>query len=154
MSDLKKKAEALGIKIDGRWNDERIQEEIDSVTAANATAEQKEKLRLESEAKEKSDAEAAAKLKAEQEAEAKKAEEARIAAEEKARLESEAQVKALEKEQAAQSVTITNLQGNPMRSLGLEAYGEAVMPGHVASEPRMALKIERAKALGLIKVSK
>ncbi len=152
MSDLKKKAEALGIKIDGRWNDERIQEEIDSVNTAKAESEQKEKLRQEAEAKEKADAEAAEKLRLEQEAEAKKAEESRIAAEEKAKAESEAQVKALEKEQAAESVTITNLQANPMRSLGLEAYGEAVIPGHAASEPRMALKIERAKALGLIKV--
>lgn len=31
--ELKKQAEELGIKIDGRWSDERIQQEIDKVLA-------------------------------------------------------------------------------------------------------------------------
>lgn len=31
---LKEQAEALGIKVDGRWSDKRIQEEIDKVEAA------------------------------------------------------------------------------------------------------------------------
>lgn len=30
--DLKTQAEALGIKVDGRWSDERIQQEIDKVS--------------------------------------------------------------------------------------------------------------------------
>lgn len=30
MSDLKQQAEELGIKVDGRWSDERIQQEIDT----------------------------------------------------------------------------------------------------------------------------
>ena len=34
MSDLKKQAEELGIKVDGRWNDERLQEEIDKALSA------------------------------------------------------------------------------------------------------------------------
>lgn len=34
MSDLKKKAEALGIDVDGRWSEDRIQQEIDKATAA------------------------------------------------------------------------------------------------------------------------
>ena len=29
MDDLKQKAEGLGIKVDGRWSDERLQAEID-----------------------------------------------------------------------------------------------------------------------------
>ncbi len=33
MSDLKKQAEELGMKVDGRWSDERIQQEIDKVQA-------------------------------------------------------------------------------------------------------------------------
>lgn len=36
MSDLKAQAESLGIKVDGRWNDERIQQEIDKALAAPA----------------------------------------------------------------------------------------------------------------------
>jgi hypothetical protein len=35
MSDLKTQAESLGIKVDGRWSDERIQQEIDAVNASN-----------------------------------------------------------------------------------------------------------------------
>lgn len=33
MSDLKAQAEELGIKVDGRWSDERIQQEIDNALA-------------------------------------------------------------------------------------------------------------------------
>lgn len=36
MSDLKKQAAELGIKVDGRWSDERIQEEIDAKLAEPA----------------------------------------------------------------------------------------------------------------------
>ena len=36
MSDLKKQAEELGIKVDGRWSDERIQSEIDKALEAPA----------------------------------------------------------------------------------------------------------------------
>jgi hypothetical protein len=35
MSDLKAQAEALGIKVDGRWSDERIQQEIDAASKAS-----------------------------------------------------------------------------------------------------------------------
>lgn len=34
MTDLEKQAEELGIKVDGRWSDERLQQEIDKVLAA------------------------------------------------------------------------------------------------------------------------
>ncbi len=36
MSDLKSQAEELGIKVDGRWSDERIQAEIDKALEAPA----------------------------------------------------------------------------------------------------------------------
>ncbi|BEV44771.1 hypothetical protein [Afipia carboxidovorans] len=39
MSDLKTQAEELGIKVDGRWSDERIQQEIAAVKPAAATSE-------------------------------------------------------------------------------------------------------------------
>lgn len=37
--DLKKQGEELGIKIDGRWSDERLQQEIDASLATPAKAE-------------------------------------------------------------------------------------------------------------------
>ncbi len=37
MSDLKKDAEDLGIKVPGNWGDKRIQEEIDKVLNASTT---------------------------------------------------------------------------------------------------------------------
>lgn len=39
MDDLKKQAEELGIKVDGRWSDDRIQEEIDKALGEPAKAE-------------------------------------------------------------------------------------------------------------------
>ena len=36
MSDLKAEAEELGIKVDGRWSDDRLQQEIDKVLAGEA----------------------------------------------------------------------------------------------------------------------
>jgi hypothetical protein len=34
MTDLEKQAEELGIKVDGRWSEERLQQEIDKALAA------------------------------------------------------------------------------------------------------------------------
>ena len=36
MEELKQQAEALGIKVDGRWSEERLQDEIDKALAAPA----------------------------------------------------------------------------------------------------------------------
>lgn len=36
MNDLEKQAKELGIKVDGRWSEERLQEEIDKALAAPA----------------------------------------------------------------------------------------------------------------------
>ena len=38
MSDIKAEAEALGIKVDGRWSDDRIAEEIAKANADRAAA--------------------------------------------------------------------------------------------------------------------
>lgn len=43
MTDLEKQAQELGIKVDGRWSEERLQEEIDKALAA-PKAEQKPKV--------------------------------------------------------------------------------------------------------------
>lgn len=39
---LKEQAEQLGIKVDGRWSDERIQKEIDKLGASDAVPQAKE----------------------------------------------------------------------------------------------------------------
>jgi hypothetical protein len=36
MDDLKKQAEELGIKVDGRWSEDRLREEIDKATTLGA----------------------------------------------------------------------------------------------------------------------
>lgn len=43
MNDLEKQAEELGIKVDGRWSEERLQQEIDKVLAAPKTPVKAEK---------------------------------------------------------------------------------------------------------------
>jgi len=43
MNDLEKQAEELGIKVDGRWSEERLQQEIDKVLAAPKTTVKAEK---------------------------------------------------------------------------------------------------------------
>lgn len=152
MDKLTKQAEALGIKVDGRWSEERLRSEIDEAQAAHDAAEAQQKARVEAEAKEKADAEAQELARKEREEQEAEAERARIEAEEKAAAEAEAQREAFEKEQEADSVTVINLQANPMRSLGLASYGESTLTGVQMSDPRFAAKIERARNLGLIKV--
>ncbi len=41
---MKDKAEALGIKVDGRWSDERIQEEIDKVKGVHPPIKESENI--------------------------------------------------------------------------------------------------------------
>lgn len=159
MSNLKKKAEDLGIEVDGRWSDERIQKEIDQVTAQkNAEAEKikaaqaEETARLEAEEKERKQAEEAEKARLAEEKKAEEAAEAQHKLEAKAAEEAEAQRQALEAEQGAKAVTVVSLQANPMRALGLAGYGEATLTAAQMADPRMAKKVERARELGLIKV--
>lgn len=42
MDDLKKQAEELGIKVDGRWSEDRLRQEIDKVLEAPAEEEPKQ----------------------------------------------------------------------------------------------------------------
>lgn len=50
------------------------------------------------------------------------------------------------------SITLVNLQANPMSVLGLDSYGEVVVTELQMADPRFAGKVERARLLGLIKV--
>lgn len=152
MDELKKQAEELGVKVDGRWSAERLQEEVDAAVAsknaadaeiladieargkARAEEEEAEQARLAKEAQDQADADALAEIQAREQAEL------------------DAQAKALEDERVSDSVTIINLQANPMSALGLTSYGEAVITRAQVSDPRFAAKIQRAIDLGLIKV--
>jgi len=47
MTDLEKQAEELGIKVDGRWSEERLQQEIDkALSAPKAGSEKKTPIKL------------------------------------------------------------------------------------------------------------
>ena len=146
MDNLKNKAKELGVKVDGRWSDERLQQEIDAALAEqdlavhSVTAMAIAKKAI---ADSQLHIEERAHIKAEGE-EAKKAGE-------KAELEAQ-QAKALEEEEARGSVTVINLQANPMSNFGLSSYGEAVITKTQLSDPHFAAKMHRAIELGLIKI--
>jgi hypothetical protein len=51
------------------------------------------------------------------------------------------------------SVTVTNLQANPMKVLRLTSYGEATFTqAELARNPLLVKKLERAELLGLVKI--
>lgn len=127
MSDLKKQAEELGIQVDGRWSDSKIQAMIDEKLAADPEPEVAEDPASETLAE--GDEEAA------DEPEADPVEP-----------DSEEQV------EATQSVTIKNLQANPMKSLGLASYGEVTLTELQMADPAVAARVKRAVELGLIQV--
>lgn len=154
MDKLIKQAEELGIKVDKRWSEETLQSEIDKALAEKAAAEAEAKAREEAEAKEQAEREALEKAQAEAAEKAEAEAKAKQEAEEKAEAEAKAAREALEKEQAADSFVITSLVPNSMKVLGLEGYGEATITGAQMAVPAFAKKIERARQLGLIKVSK
>lgn len=152
MNELKKQAEELGIKVDGRWSEERllgevngaiaakdaadaeIQAEIEERARVRAAEEEAEQARLAKEAQDQADADALAETQAREQAEL------------------DAQAKALEDERADDSVTIINLKENPMSALGLTSYGEATITRVQMADPRFSAKVQRALDLGLIKV--
>ena len=139
MDELKKQAAELGIKVDGRWSEERLQAEIDEKLAADPEPEVVEPV-----------VEAPAVLEnpvvdpepvVEPEAQADPVE---------PEPEPEPQVDADADE--VEFVIIQNLQANPMKSLGLASYGEARLTELQMADARFAAKVKRAVELGLIKV--
>lgn len=123
MDELKKQAAELGIKVDGRWSEERLQAEIDE------------------------------KLAADPEPEVIPQPDAGPVVEAPAVLE-EPVVEAVVEPEAdeVEFVVIQNLQANPMKSLGLDSYGEARLTELQMADARFAAKVKRAVELGLIKV--
>jgi membrane protein involved in colicin uptake len=153
MDKLKKQAEELGIKVDGRWSDERLQEEVDAAVAAKASADAEIQAEIEERARVR-----AAEEEAEQARLAKEAQDqadadalAEIHARERAEL--DAQAEALKAETDSGSVVIVNLQVNPMKVLGLAGlHSESTITRAQVADPRFAAKVLRAIDLGLIKV--
>lgn len=152
MDDLKKQAEELGIKVDKRWSDETLQEEVNKALTAKAAADAEIQAEIEERARVRAAEEEAeqARLAKETQGAADAAALAEIEAREKA--EKEAYDAALAAKDDEDSVVIVNLQANPMKVLGLTSYGEATLTAAQLADPRFYAKVERAKTLGLIKV--
>lgn len=143
MDELKKQAEELGIKIDGRWSAERLQAEIDEKLAEEPVAE------------------ADAPVEPEPEAEAVEPDLTEVNAEIQAEIEARAEANggidpdlgddAPPAEEG--SMTIINLKENSMLVLGLEGlHSESTLHAAQLAEPRFAAKVQRAIDLGLIMV--
>lgn len=155
MDELKKQAEELGIKVDGRWSAERLQAEISEKLAADPEPEVvaqpdvdpvAEVPVVEPEPIVEPDA---ATDPVEPEPEPELADEEKDAAD--AEIEAEIQAR-FDASQDDDSVVIINLQANPMSALGLASYGEAILTATQLADPRFAAKVQRAIDLGLIKV--
>lgn len=147
MDELKKQAAELGIKVDGRWSEERLQAEIDEKLAADP----------EPEVIPQPDAEPVVEAPAVLEDPVVDPEPV---------VEPEAVVDPVEPEpepepepevdadaDEVEFVIIQNLQANPMKSLGLASYGEARLTELQMADARFAAKVKRAVELGLIKVN-
>lgn len=138
MDELKKQAEDLGIKVDGRWSAERLQAEIDEKLAEDAP---EAPVVVDEPVMDTAPVEP--EPEPEFDAEAKAAADAEIEAEIQARYDAS---------QQDGSVVIINLQANPMKVLGLASYGEATLTAAKMADPRFAAKVQRAIDLGLIMV--
>lgn len=149
MDELKKQAEELGIKVDGRWSKDRIQEEIDAKLAEGQLQEVVDQSAVvqaeqvpEPQADEVVEQEGAA-------------EEAAEVDEEEGQEEGERQSFIDPKPEVAEqpeSAVITSMIENPMRAFGLNGKGSTA-PVHAAQlrDKAFLAKLRRAVELGMIK---
>lgn len=138
MDELKKQAEELGIKVDGRWSAERLQAEID------------EKLAADPEPVPQPDAEPI------QETPVIEPVVETPAVEQDSVDEPEAPADPVEPEpepevEAVESITITSLIENPMRAFGLTGKGSSATIRLDQLDKALSAKIRRAVELGFIK---
>lgn len=153
MSDLKKQAEELGIKVDGRWSDERLQAEIDEMLAKDPVAVDEPSM---VDDLPDGPAEPEVEVLAPGVVDPLVAGNAEIQAEIEARApadgrESDEPTEAVDP--ADHSITVTNLQVNPMKVLGLASYGSVVFTERqLNADPRLYAKIKRGVELGILKV--
>jgi ribosomal protein L12E/L44/L45/RPP1/RPP2 len=128
VSDLKKQAEELGIQVDGRWSDAKIQAMIDDVLAQGQP-----------DPTPQPDADPVP----------EPVDEPQESAEPEAEAETEAGDDALD----ATEVTITSLIENPMKVFGLRGIGDTakIAVGRLRDD-RFAAKLVRAKEMGMIRL--
>jgi len=127
LDELKKQAEALGIKVDGRWSEDRLREEIAEKLAEQPAAEEAPEEVVEPESAEPVEPVA------------------EVAADP---VEPEPEI---EPEVEVDGVHLRNLQANPMLSLGLEGYGVGFIPAH-RLDAMTEKRIQRGIDLGLLRV--
>lgn len=150
MDELKKQAEELGIKVDGRWSAERLQAEIDEALNAPSPVVVDEPA-----------AEVVAIVEALPEAVEPEVDLTEANAEIQAEIEARAEANdgvdpdlgddAPPAEEG--SMTIINLKENSMLVLGLQGlHSESTLHAAQLAEPRFAAKVQRAIDLGLIMV--
>lgn len=139
MDELKKQAEALGIKVDGRWSEDRLREEIEKVQA-----------QLQPDVGHVPESEVP------EEMVDPEPEEPQAPAEPEPEPSAVDGITApLDKEAvAAVEFTITSLIENPMKALGLKGLGDtATIAVSRLSDERFVAKLQRAEELGMIEVS-
>lgn len=151
MTDLEKQAKELGIKVDGRWSAERLQAEIDEKLAADPEPEAVEEAAVDPVAEAPVVEQEAATAPVDPEPEADlTAANAEIESEIQARFDASQDAAA---EPVENSITVINLQANPMAVLGLTSYGSAVLTERqLNADPRLYAKIKRGVDLGILKV--
>jgi len=128
VEELKSQAEALGIKVDGRWSEDRLREEIEAVQAAKAATSPVEPAPEAPQDPAKPEPEPEPEPEPQTEGEANQA-------------------------YSGQQVTVSNLKANPMKSLGLESYGTATFTEtQLAIDPSIEARILRGVELGILRV--
>lgn len=128
MSDLKKQAEELGIQVDGRWSDAKIQAMIDE-KLAQGQPDPVPQPGVDS------------------------VPEPVDEPQEPGGPEAEAEAEAGDDVPDTAEVTITSLIENPMKALGLKGLGDtALIAASRLSDERFVAKLQRAEELGMIKV--
>ena len=139
MDELKKQAEELGIKVDGRWSAERLQAEIDEKLAADPEPEVVEPVV------------AAPVIQEEPVVEAPLVEPEPVVDPEVVADPVEPEPEPEPEVEAAESITITSLIENPMRAFGLAGKGSSATIRLDQLDKALSAKIRRAVELGLIK---
>lgn len=138
MDELKKQAEALGIKVDGRWSEDRLREEIEKVQAQLQP-----------------DVDPAQEPEGPEEGVEPESEEPQAPAEPKHEQSGIDDIVVPMDKEAVSAVgfTITSLIENPMKALGLKGLGDTatITVGRLSDE-RFVAKLQRAEELGMIKV--
>lgn len=130
MEELKAQAESLGIDVDGRWSEKRIQAEIDKALAADPVSDsngQSIEITV-TPAPGMSEADMAAKV-------------------------SEILAKSTAQPEAQKSVTVTNLRDNPNKRLGLKARGQTVLTADQLGNKQLMARIMHGVETGVLGLS-